>query len=62
MFIPLSFVAGIYGMNFNPEISRWNMPELNWSWGYPFALGVMIVIALGLVIYCFRKGWFRSWT
>lgn len=57
-FIPLTFVAGIYGMNFNPETSPWNMPELNWTWGYPFALGIMGVMAIGMVIYFRRKGWF----
>lgn len=60
IFIPLGFVAGIYGMNFNPEISPWNMPELNWRWGYPFALGLMAVVAGVLLAYCWRKGWFRS--
>jgi hypothetical protein len=35
IFIPLTFIAGIYGMNFNPESSPWNMPELSWRWGYP---------------------------
>ena len=35
IFIPLSFVAGLYGMNFDPAVSRWNMPELHWVYGYP---------------------------
>ena len=39
IFLPLSFIAGVYGMNFNTEVSPWNMPELNWRYGYPFALG-----------------------
>jgi magnesium transporter len=34
IFIPLTFIAGIYGMNFNPEVSLLNMPELNWKYGY----------------------------
>lgn len=58
IFIPLSFIAGLYGMNFNPEISRWNMPELNWVLGYPFALAVMAGTAGVLVFYFWRKGWF----
>lgn len=62
VFIPLSFIAGIYGMNFNPDASPWNMPELNWRWGYPFVLGLMTVVAVGLWVYCLRKGWFRSWS
>lgn len=60
IFIPLTFIAGVYGMNFNPDASPWNMPELNWYWGYPFCLGVMFAIALILVIYFWRKGWFKS--
>ena len=58
IFIPLGFVAGLYGMNFNPAISAWNMPELNWVYGYPFALGLMALLGLGLVWFFWRKGWF----
>jgi len=57
IFIPLSFVAGIYGMNFDRAASIWNMPELGWRWGYPFALGLMAVIASALVAWFKRKGW-----
>ncbi|MBU4312428.1 MAG: magnesium and cobalt transport protein CorA, partial [Candidatus Omnitrophica bacterium] len=57
IFIPITFVAGIYGMNFNPEISRWNMPELNWRFGYLFACGVMLLIALTMLAYFRRKKW-----
>ena len=57
IFIPLSFVAGLYGMNFDPEASPWNMPELNWYWGYPMALGVMILMVVGLLYYFRRRGW-----
>ena len=60
IFIPLSFIAGVYGMNFNPEKSPWNMPELNWVYGYPFALGLMGCIASGLIAYIWRKGWLRD--
>jgi magnesium transporter len=58
IFIPLSFIAGVYGMNFNPQSSPMNMPELNWYYGYPMALGLMAVLAGALVIYFRRKGWF----
>ena len=51
IFIPLTFIAGIYGMNFA------NIPELHWRWGYFVVLGVMIIIAIGMVIYFRRKGW-----
>jgi len=57
IFIPLTFVAGIYGMNFDPGASPYNMPELSWYWGYPASLGVMLVIAIIMVIYFRRKHW-----
>jgi magnesium transporter len=38
LLIPLTFVAGLYGMNFNTSKSPWNMPELQGYWGYPFSL------------------------
>jgi len=52
IFIPLTFVAGIYGMNFA------RMPELQWSFGYYWALGIMAVMAGVMVIYFRRKKWF----
>lgn len=57
IFIPLTFLAGIYGMNFNTSISRWNMPELNWVFGYPLVLIVMIVIAVSMIFFFKRKKW-----
>lgn len=57
IFIPLTFIAGIYGMNFNTEISPYNMPELSWYYGYPIFLGIMIVVAALMVIYFKRKDW-----
>ncbi len=59
IFIPLSFIAGLYGMNFDREVSPWNMPELGWYFGYPFALGGMAAIGVGMVVYFWRRGWFR---
>jgi len=57
IFIPLTFIAGIYGMNFDPEASPWNMPELGWAYGYPAALGAMLAVAGGLVAFFLSKGW-----
>lgn len=57
IFIPLTFIAGIYGMNFNSDKSPLNMPELNWYFGYPFALGVMVAVGVTMVIYFRRKTW-----
>jgi magnesium transporter len=51
IFIPLSFIAGIYGMNFT-----W-MPELHWHYGYLFALGLMATVAGGMLYYFRRKRW-----
>ena len=51
LFIPLTFIAGIYGMNFE------NMPELKWPWAYPAALGLMAACAIGMLVYFKRKRW-----
>jgi magnesium transporter len=60
IFIPLTFIAGIYGMNFDPERSPWNMPELDWYLGYPFALGLMAAVGVGMLVYFRHKGWIGS--
>ena len=57
IFIPLSFIAGLYGMNFDPSVSPFNMPELGWYWGYPVALAVMALVAVGLLAFFRRRGW-----
>jgi len=57
IFIPLTFIAGVYGMNFNPDASPINMPELNWAWGYPMVWIIMITVAFILLIYFKRKKW-----
>lgn len=50
-FLPLTFIAGIYGMNFQ------HMPELTWRLGYPIAMVSMVVISVGIYIWFKRKGW-----
>jgi magnesium transporter len=62
IFIPLTFIAGVYGMNFNPEASPLNMPELNGYWGYPAVLVVMIAIALLMIFLFWRRGWFNNFS
>jgi magnesium transporter len=57
IFMPLSFIVGVYGMNFNPAKSPWNMPELQWYWGYPYVLGLMFIVVVGMLIFFRRKGW-----
>jgi magnesium transporter len=49
--LPLTFIAGIYGMNFD------KMPELKWALGYPFALVLMAVVAAGILLWFRAKGW-----
>ena len=52
IFMPLTFLAGVYGMNFK------YMPELEWHWGYFFILGIMITIAVSMLVYFRKKRWF----
>jgi len=58
IFMPMSFLTGVYGMNFNPEISPWNMPELNWYYGYPAVLLLISMIAAGLLAFFRWRHWF----
>ena len=52
IFVPLTFVAGIYGMNFE------HMPELGWRWSYPVFWGVILVLVGGMLAFFRRRGWF----
>ncbi|MFN3150542.1 magnesium/cobalt transporter CorA [Bremerella sp.] len=54
VFIPLSFIAGVYGMNFE------DMPGLKWKWGYEFAWVLMICIATGMLAWFYNRGWFKG--
>jgi magnesium transporter len=51
IFVPLTFIAGVYGMNFK------NMPELEWHSGYFYALGLMAIVGVGMFIFSIRKKW-----
>lgn len=57
IFVPLTFIAGIYGMNFNPDRSPYNMPELNARYGYVGCLLFMAVIAGLELFYFYTRGW-----
>lgn len=57
IFIPLSFITGLYGMNFDTSRSPYNMPELETRYGYFVVLGIMLTIASGLLVYFYRRGW-----
>jgi magnesium transporter len=51
LFIPLTFIVGLYGMNFK------YMPELEWLWGYPLVLGLMLAVTAFMMVYFRRKKW-----
>ncbi|WP_088006462.1 magnesium/cobalt transporter CorA [Indiicoccus explosivorum] len=53
IFAPLTFIVGIYGMNFE------NMPELTWQYGYFMVLAIMVILAIGMYLWFRRLGWFK---
>ncbi len=57
IFIPLTFIVGVYGMNFDPDASPWNMPELRAYYGYPITMASMGIMVLCMLVYFRRKGW-----
>ena len=57
IFIPLTFIAGVYGMNFDTSVSPLNMPELNFRYGYPAVLAVMFTIGAGMLLVFKKKKW-----
>lgn len=60
IFIPPTFIAGIYGMNFKTDKSPWNMPELSWYWGYLVIWMVILTVVGMMLLFFWRKGWFRD--
>ena len=60
IFIPLTFIAGVYGMNFGRDTDKspWAMPELDWYYGYPLIWLVMIAIGIAMALYFKHKRWF----
>jgi magnesium transporter len=57
IFIPMSFLAGLYGMNFDGSVSPWNMPELRARYGYPIFLLVLVVVVAGMLWFFRRRKW-----
>jgi magnesium transporter len=57
IFIPLTFIAGICGMNFDPGASPFTMPELGAFLGYPTVMVVMLLVGGGMAHYFKRRGW-----
>ncbi|NHA14984.1 magnesium/cobalt transporter CorA [Thioalkalivibrio sp. XN279] len=57
IFIPLTFIAGVYGMNFDPDASPWNMPELRSRFGYPAVLLLFLVVGAGMAWLFRRRDW-----
>jgi magnesium transporter len=53
LFIPITFIVGLYGMNFK------YMPELEWRWGYPLVWLIMLSVEAGLIYFFWKRGWFR---
>lgn len=57
IFLPITFIAGVYGMNFDPDASPFNMPELKWRFGYPVSIALMVGSVAGLLLYYKGRGW-----
>jgi len=60
IFVPPTLIAGIYGMNFRGDLSAYNMPELKWYYGYPYALLSMFLVSLAVVAMLYWKGWLSA--
>lgn len=57
LFIPPTFLVGVYGMNFENPKSPWAMPELHWYYGYPMVWGIIILMVVGMLFYFKRRKW-----
>ena len=57
IFMPLTFITSLYGMNFDRSAGPWNMPELGWPYGYLFVWGVMLGLVMGMLAFFRRRKW-----
>ena len=57
LFIPPTFLASLYGMNFDRS-SKWNMPELGWPFGYLTVVAIMLAATIGMLVFFKRRDWF----
>ncbi len=62
IFIPLTFITSVYGMNFDTHASRWNMPELRWGWGYAMVWGAIVALTVGMLYFFARRGWLAPFS
>ncbi len=60
IFIPLTFIAGVYGMNFDKDAGPLSMPELKNPYGYAICMAIMALIAIGQLFIFWRKGWLNK--
>jgi magnesium transporter len=60
IFMPLTFITGYYGMNFNTA-SPWNMPLLDFRYGNLVAVAIMLATTIGMVLFFWRRGWLKRW-
>ncbi len=58
IFIPPTFLVGVYGMNFKQEAGFWNMPELSWPFGYLMVWGGIVILIIAMLSYFKHKDWF----
>jgi magnesium transporter len=60
IFLPITFLAGVWGMNFDPDSSPYNMPELRWRYGYPMAFVTMALVVTTMFSFFKYKGWLQG--
>jgi magnesium transporter len=57
IFIPPTFIVGVYGMNFNPQVSYLSMPELEWQYGYISVWIIIVLMITGMLIFFKKHKW-----